>query len=175
MPHHLKPLQGVRFPGADAAFLPGNVDLLLHRVHALRGGQKLFHTSRLGVTSGYLGYTHSILDTRFSKWHTNVKFDIMERFVHGSQLRCWVYLRHLRKPGGFGEGSSRRTENLRGQAGVVQSLNGPAMGHLKQAGARTTQTPSSPPQNQPCLATASQPLFLRPQKTTAVTASWMKS
>ena len=28
MPHHLKPLQVVLFPGADAAFLAGNVDLL---------------------------------------------------------------------------------------------------------------------------------------------------
>ena len=67
MPHHLKPLQGVLLLGTDAALLPADLDLLLHRIHARQAGQKLLHTFRLGVTGGYLDYAHSILDTRFSK------------------------------------------------------------------------------------------------------------
>ena len=40
VPHHLKPLQGIFFPGADATLLAGDINLLFHRVHAVQVGEE---------------------------------------------------------------------------------------------------------------------------------------
>ena len=36
MSHHPEPLEGIGLCRLDAAFLPGNIDLLLHRIHTLQ-------------------------------------------------------------------------------------------------------------------------------------------